>query len=173
MRGWDDLMASIFNYRGKFRASIRKQGFARQVKDFLSYAEAKQWADEVEGIIEKERKMKRSGKIWKFNTYKPNFNIQLDDVLCSKIDFAQTRGIYFLIHKNEIIYIGKSIHIFRRITQHYLNKKEFDAFFYFKCNIDDMDALEKFYIKKFKPKRRVQRQFLSCDFMEYFCAAKP
>lgn len=27
--------------------------------------------------------------------------------------------------------------------------------------------------QRYREQRRVQRQFLSCDFMEYFCAAKP
>lgn len=63
------------------------------------------------------------------------------------------QGIYFLIHNNEIVYIGQTVNLLTRMSNHHILKNE-------KCKISflqvenegDLDVVECFYIRKFKPK---------------------
>jgi excinuclease UvrABC nuclease subunit len=65
-------------------------------------------------------------------------------------------GIYFLIYKNEVVYVGASIHVFRRISTHKGKnldriKKEFDHYCYLKCKEEELLYLEKVFIDFYKP----------------------
>jgi hypothetical protein len=66
-------------------------------------------------------------------------------------------GIYFLICKNEIVYVGASIHVFRRVYTH-INKnrdrikKEFDHYCYTQCKEEELSYLEKVHIKFYNPR---------------------
>jgi len=149
-------MASIIKENSKFKAVIRRNGFATKVKRFLTYESAKEWADKVENFID-ESKLKNSHiKMWQEATMGESFDLDLKDILKNKINFIKTSGVYFLILNNEIIYIGMSNHLFRRINQHLNDGKIFDSFYYMKSKLDNCKALESFYIKKFKPKFNVE-----------------
>lgn len=73
-------------------------------------------------------------------------------------------GIYFLIKDNEIVYVGKSIHLHRRLSNH-RKAKDFDRAFFVECHKDDLNYLEKHFIRLFcprlnkhlKPKLRVKK----------------
>ena len=61
--------------------------------------------------------------------------------------------IYFLLHENEVVYIGKSTSLACRIVEH-INSgtKTFDDISVIECAIDEMDALEIKYINEYCPK---------------------
>ena len=59
-------------------------------------------------------------------------------------------GVYFLYKKDEVVYVGQSVDIERRITEH--PDKKFDSFKYIECNVDELDSLEERCIKEIKPK---------------------
>lgn len=59
-------------------------------------------------------------------------------------------GIYFLIREGVIVYVGKSGNVYRRVSDH-TKTKEFDRISVIECSAESLDALERVYIKKFKP----------------------
>ena len=66
--------------------------------------------------------------------------------------FDRETGVYFLLNKGEIVYIGQSVHVRTRVDMHRQEKKiEFDAVAYVLCDKKDLDFLESMYIYKFSP----------------------
>ena len=59
--------------------------------------------------------------------------------------------IYFLIDNDEIVYVGKTMHITSRVITHKLTKK-FDRVSFISCSKEEMEELEKMYIEKFSPR---------------------
>lgn len=63
-------------------------------------------------------------------------------------------GVYFLFDKGELVYIGESDNLFRRIGQHiYEKQKVFDAFEIYPCA--DRKRLEGFLIRLLHPKYNI------------------
>lgn len=60
-----------------------------------------------------------------------------------------TIGIYMLIKKEEVVYIGQSKNIKKRIPNHY--DKDFDAIAFAECPKDFLDEIEETMIKRYKP----------------------
>lgn len=73
----------------------------------------------------------------------PNIKTLINPIIC---------GIYFLVNKDEVIYVGKSINIVIRILSHYRSPKIFTSIKYLECNEKDLDKLETHYIVALKPK---------------------
>lgn len=63
---------------------------------------------------------------------------------------ASRPGIYFLIKNYEIIYIGKSCAVDRRISEH-MESRDFDAWYWIACPKKDLNELERIYLNKFMP----------------------
>ena len=64
------------------------------------------------------------------------------------------KGVYFLFDKGELVYIGESDNLFRRIGQHiYEKRKVFDAFEIYPCA--DRKRLEGFLIRLLHPKYNI------------------
>lgn len=59
-------------------------------------------------------------------------------------------GVYFLFKGEELVYIGQSINIMGRINNH--NIVNWDTFSYIEVPKYDLDAVEKEYILKYKPR---------------------
>lgn len=61
-------------------------------------------------------------------------------------------GVYFLLDKNKIVYIGVSNSIYRRLVQHFNKKLPFTHYWCF-GGMPEMfvEAIESYYIHKFKP----------------------
>lgn len=73
-------------------------------------------------------------------------------ILAAASSFDRETGVYFLLNKGEIVYIGQSVHIRTRVDMHRQEKKiEFDAVAYVLCDKKDLDFLESMYIYKFSP----------------------
>ena len=72
------------------------------------------------------------------------------DVIC---------GVYFLICKGNIVYVGSSKDVMTRITNHRKNMfstgKFFDSYYIMRSNHKDIRQLEPKYIKMFKPKYNI------------------
>ena len=62
-------------------------------------------------------------------------------------------GIYFIVRKNKIVYIGKSVNIFSRLnSEHkYLSFHKYDYIRFIQCKKSLIDRYEKRWILKFKP----------------------
>jgi excinuclease UvrABC nuclease subunit len=62
------------------------------------------------------------------------------------------KGIYFLIYKGVIVYVGQSSNITFRLSVHVSNrKKEFDSYSYIESNEVNLNNLEANYIYEFAP----------------------
>lgn len=60
--------------------------------------------------------------------------------------------VYFLIDRNEIVYIGQTTHFSNRIIAHKNDdEKVFDSYFVFNCEKDHLDGLESFLIMYHQP----------------------
>ena len=85
------------------------------------------------------------------------------DCFPKKLDhYYPVEGVYFLIFKNEIAYIGKSKHIQKRIGQHIqAGLIQFDDVFYEKfCRFEwnTLDDMEEHWIKRYNPKYNVKKK---------------
>lgn len=58
-------------------------------------------------------------------------------------------GIYFLIHKKKVVYIGQTIHFPMRLAGHI--GKEFDSVRFFPCDKDLLLTYETRWIQRFNP----------------------
>lgn len=61
------------------------------------------------------------------------------------------RGIYFLFKDNELVYIGQSEDIYKRVPSH-LFSKDFNNWNYIEYVNDDLNTLEAEFILKYRPK---------------------
>ena len=59
-------------------------------------------------------------------------------------------GVYFLLKRYEIVYVGQSLNVFNRIQQH-RKDKDFDRFAWVNVDQSLLDAVERMYIHLFKP----------------------
>tara|TARA_R110000744_G_scaffold87840_3_gene171420 strand:- start:1337 stop:1735 length:399 start_codon:yes stop_codon:yes gene_type:complete len=69
-------------------------------------------------------------------------------------DFFGISGVYYLLRDNEVVYIGESICIFSRLSQHFKStEKEFNTFKYEKFEGSDLERKRKEakLIKKYRP----------------------
>lgn len=79
--------------------------------------------------------------------------MEIDLKSLKKYKFNNTviRGIYYLFNKWELVYVGQSDNILRRLNQH--TDKEFDEFSYFKVDKwIDLERIEAEEINKYLPK---------------------
>jgi len=61
-------------------------------------------------------------------------------------------SVYFLCKDEQIQYIGKSVYLHSRISQHFAeNVKEWDSIFYINCPINKLDEMEASLIKFYQP----------------------
>jgi len=67
-----------------------------------------------------------------------------------KLEYKFIRGIYFLIDKKTVVYVGQSQDIIQRINQH--TDKTFTSVLYIESNVKDLTKLETHYIVAFDPK---------------------
>ena len=69
----------------------------------------------------------------------------------SQNNIKLVRGIYFLFDGSNLVYIGQSENIFKRVPIH-LETKKFDNWNYIEFVEDDLDILEAEFILKYQPK---------------------
>jgi len=58
--------------------------------------------------------------------------------------------VYFLVKKREVVYIGQSLNLLRRLAQH--GEKDFDEVYYLPVSESEMITTEKVLIRDFNPK---------------------
>jgi len=142
----------------KFRAEVAMLG-VRRSKTFTSESAAKIWAEKVEeGVRERHDRLDaaRNATLSKLIPKRV-----LDAVIATAYTKHQIVnaampcgdhcGIYFLIHQDDIVYVGKSINIFNRIARHRADGRVFDSFAYLLCPEELLDSMEANYITAFMP----------------------
>lgn len=155
-------MAYIRPYRGKWRAEIEKHG-QRLSKLVASEQDAKLWAQATEARLDAESSRYRRGSLVANGpdivTLVPRCVLDASReiphsqaiVLAAAIPMILASGIYFLLRKGEVIYVGQSVDVLHRIARHRREGRTFDAFSYMECDPEDLDRLETLYIKAFVP----------------------
>lgn len=72
-------------------------------------------------------------------------------------------GVYILMNKGSILYIGQTQDLNMRIAQHRKSGKAFDKILFMPCHKDDHDAIEGDLIREFEPERnRNARGYMHC-----------
>lgn len=75
------------------------------------------------------------------------------EIVSAAYDRNDLSGVYFLINNGEIVYVGQSMNVHKRISEHARQKeKEFDAFHYVVCDPAMLDELENAYIIALAPR---------------------
>lgn len=75
-----------------------------------------------------------------------------EEIIANALPYMRIQGIYFLVKGAEIVYIGKSRHLMRRIAQHENRNVDFDGYYFILAEEARATVLEEYYIKKFQPK---------------------
>ena len=143
-------MASIAKIKDKWRAQLYVGG-VRESACFSSLDDAKAWADSrthdlkyIKKYIDASKNNEKHEKLAFDSTYSE------EDIVVNSRPRFDTCGIYFLILKKKIVYVGQSINIYKRLDRH-KGKKEFDSVTFIDCHPDDLTRLEAAYIAKFQP----------------------
>ncbi len=143
---------------GVFRAWLAKQGLASKgrllfTNDILQSLKAKH------AILERMRQVKRESRnqpVKEKAMVDQHYVLQamgrMDIV--TKADQIAFPGVYFLIHKDTVIYVGKSVDVLRRINQH-RRDKVFQRWSVIRCERHELNALESEYIRALRPRYNV------------------
>jgi hypothetical protein len=158
-------MAAIFQRsNGRFQAKVRKAGHSVS-KTFDTSEEAQAWAKRFETGL----------KRYRYNVSDNTRAIEMAPLLgfmplrvlnaLSRTPYTQLQileaavqadsliGIYFLIHRDEIVYVGQSkTDVLSRISRHKREGKVFDQYTFMQCKPEKIDELEALYIDAFFPR---------------------
>lgn len=152
-------MASIQKTKfGTWRAQVFHKGY-RYGATFKTQEGAQQWAQQKEEqVIRREAgREQRVGTMLLSNIPKrvltaiEDCPFKADEVLEGCLAWPMQSGIYFLIRDEEIKYVGKSVNVFRRLSQHCENGYRFDRFNVVFAPPEQLDALEETYISAMLP----------------------
>ena len=86
---------------------------------------------------------------------KADASLSKAEILSYSMPRPKICGVYFLILRSEIVYVGQSINVYNRIDRHAVDK-EFDRITILEASPIELDEMELFYIKKFKPRLNVR-----------------
>lgn len=149
---------------GKFQAKVRKAGH-NVSKTFETREAALAWAKRFEAGLS--QYMHNISGNYRMVEMAPLMGFMPPRVLdaMSKIPYTRQNileaamdadkmvGIYFLISKGEIVYVGQSkTDVLYRVAQHKRDGKVFDRYSYMRCKPEQVDDLEALYIDAFLPK---------------------
>jgi len=155
-------MPCIDERRGKFRVRLLVNG-ERVSRTFRTREQAEQWGGQREQLMRLQHEAKRPGSPMKLVPSRVLTALSLMD--CTAFDItngsfptgATRSGVYFLILRNDIVYVGQSKDWLSRLSRHMRNGARFDAFNVIPCEPEGLDELEERCIAAFMPHRN--RQF--------------
>lgn len=70
---------------------------------------------------------------------------------CVPLKSRDVTGVYFLKKGSEVVYVGQSMNVLKRIASH-AESLDFDGFCYIRCNAGLLDTLESIYIHILRPR---------------------
>lgn len=143
-------MASFQKRPSGWRAMIRMKGVSKSAT-FSTKAEAKSWALEIEGEIKAVHSKKR------FSFLYPKHLISESEIVKQSIMAEATCGVYFLILYGRVIYVGKSVDVYCRISEHQSRGRKFSHFFIIPCPPDKLSVLETQYILSLSPEGNISK----------------
>jgi hypothetical protein len=86
--------------------------------------------------------------------------IPLPTLLGKAKKVGPTRGVYFLFHNEELVYIGRTPNVYRRVGEH-INSKKIDSFYLLPIEGDDLQlaSIERAYLHKYMPSLNAHKRF--------------
>ena len=72
------------------------------------------------------------------------------EIVAAKMELPVKSGVYFLINKGKVVYVGQSGTVMARVVQH-MGLKDFDSFAYIACEANMLDVMESLYIHVLRP----------------------
>jgi len=72
-------------------------------------------------------------------------------------------GIYFLKHKEEVVYVGQSRKIETRLKQHSVSDKTYDSFTAFECRESLLNETEEAYILRYNPRYNIKKSEITTN----------
>ena len=79
-------------------------------------------------------------------------SLDKEQILANAVPFEYRCGVYILICRGEIVYVGQSRNVFHRIGLHGANEeKVFDSYSIIECEPQDLNDLEAELIVRFAP----------------------
>ena len=95
-------------------------------------------------ILELEAKLATLERIEKWNSISAAITgktlLSEKELIKSSLPWDSASGVYFLISGQEIIYVGQSVNVFLRISQH--RDKNFDKYVFIPCPVRSLNKLE-------------------------------
>lgn len=89
----------------------------------------------------------------------PKLILAIEGLTEIPISLMADAHIYFLVNNEEVVYVGKSLRVGKRITQHYIDgQKGFNRIFVkpvTNVSVIELDEIERYYIDKYKPKYNI------------------
>jgi hypothetical protein len=79
-----------------------------------------------------------------------NALLKESEIVVHAIPVENSCGVYFLVHKKRIVYVGQSTNVFSRIFTH-TQSKTFDSYVFMPCEKDMLNKLESLYIHFLMP----------------------
>lgn len=156
-------MAYIRKFRNVWQAQIQRDG-KRQSKTFPSQQQAEEWAAAVETTIKLRKNVAPEPVVRDFSDPKlvsalPSrvldalTKVPFDraTVLQASLPCGSMCGVYFLIDKGEVVYVGQSLDVLNRLSKHMRGGRRFERFAFIACKKEDLDELERLYINALVP----------------------
>lgn len=157
-------MAHIYQTpSGSWRAQVKKRGAGKSYTA-KSREEVELWAKNAEKMIETRHKVVRvvdsndppetilvTALPHRVLHALQNVPHAYHEVLEARVPSANNCGVYFLIENREIMYVGKSLDLFNRLSQHMRSGKRFDSYAFLACQPTHLDYYEALYINAFVP----------------------
>lgn len=72
------------------------------------------------------------------------------DIVAQSVPYESQCGVYFLVSSGRVVYVGQSVQIGTRLSDH-AKTKDFDRYSYIACPKEKLDVLESLYIHTLNP----------------------
>ena len=71
------------------------------------------------------------------------------EIVSAANPYELATGVYFLIGGNKVVYVGQSVNVYTRVSEHH--DKLFDSFAFIPCEREMLNTLESLYIHVLRP----------------------
>jgi len=84
------------------------------------------------------------------NTLTGKSLLREQEIVAGGIELGSTSGVYFLINRKQVVYVGQSVDVGSRVRQH-VGAKEFTKYAFIPCPQNILNQLESLYIHTLRP----------------------
>lgn len=76
--------------------------------------------------------------------------VYASEIVAQSVPYENQCGVYFLVKSDRVVYVGQSVQIGTRLSDH-AKTKDFDRYTYVACSKEKLDVLESLYIHALNP----------------------